>query len=50
LTAKDKFVSKNEKRHCAAAIEVKAVDHFQNTVHRAEDRVELVDIKKADEK
>jgi len=49
--AREKFVSKNEKRHRAAAIEVKAVEHFENTVHRADDRVELVDInKKADGK
>jgi anaerobic dimethyl sulfoxide reductase subunit B (iron-sulfur subunit) len=50
LSAKGKFVSTNEKRHRAAAIDVKAVEHFENTVHRADDRVELVDIKKVDGK
>lgn len=50
LKAKGKFVSKSEKRHHAAHVDINAVEHFENTVHRADDRVELVDIKKADEK
>lgn len=50
LEAKGKFVSKNEKRHRAAHIDVKGVDHFENTVHRAETRVELVDIKTSEDK
>jgi Fe-S-cluster-containing dehydrogenase component len=49
LEAKGKFVSKNEKRRSAAAIEVKAVKEFRTAAHRIDNRMELVDIKTKDD-